>query len=281
MKTNLSRLHPKVPFAARGTRPHGPPGGCPTNHRRRVDCQAEEGGAPGKEFGGSGKSGWSKGSALLMILMVLLMVLHYFGSFLDGSFDVVSAVSFLLHFVDDLKLLEPFLGVPRWVELWGKLKCPPMPTSGEVGPVIKGWETSMSHHHVFLASLSQPNRAMIRTILQPNLISNGAEIIKKLIHRQLRAPSPVSWICFFNAWKKWEILSQMVVKDGDLPMYKAEITISKSKVMEMTWMASWFMTCWIWFLLHPFSWKNPAARMVKRQDSTPALVMLFGINPRV
>ena len=59
MKTNLSRLHPKAPFAARGTRPHGPPGGCPTNHHRHwVDCQAE-GGAPGKELGGMGNQ-WKK-----------------------------------------------------------------------------------------------------------------------------------------------------------------------------------------------------------------------------
>ena len=45
-ENQLSPASSKAPFAARGTRPHGPRGGCPTNHHRHW----VEAGAPGKSL---------------------------------------------------------------------------------------------------------------------------------------------------------------------------------------------------------------------------------------
>ena len=100
----LSPSSSKAPFAARGTRPHGPRGGCPTNRRHRRAGQA---GAPGKslvEWEISGKD-------------VCFLTSFFFKSFwcffdvfflsLWCLFEYFFLSHFLLRFVDDLKFLEP------------------------------------------------------------------------------------------------------------------------------------------------------------------------------
>ena len=99
----LSPSSSKAPFAARGTRPHGPRGGCPTNRRHRRAGQA---GAPGKslvEWEISGKD---------VCFLTSFFIYSSFWCFFDVFF-LIALMSFWIFF-----LVSFFTTLCWWVEVW-------------------------------------------------------------------------------------------------------------------------------------------------------------------